>query len=140
MSLAPSSFWSCVYCVTFAQPKMKRGSLHITSNPFYQVFVLLIAFGVLMIAGSVYSHETVAADQTEQGTDGEESEKGLKLSIQEAVTHTVQVSVAFQSFLIVVLPELKEVKYRKNTSNWLPLANAKQIRVLFRLIISPNAP
>lgn len=119
---------------------MKSGSSHITSNPFYQVFVLLIAFGVLMIAGSVYAQETIAADQTEQGAEEEDSETGLKFSIPEAVTHTVQVSVAFQSFLIVVLPELKEVKFQENASNWLPLANAKQIRVLFRLIISPNAP
>lgn len=119
---------------------MKRGNSHITSNPFYQVFVLLIAFGVLMIAGSVYSQESIAVDQTEQEADGEESETGLKFSIQEAVTHSVQVSVSFQSFLIVVLPELKEVKFHESASNWLPLANAKQIRVLFRLIISPNAP
>lgn len=120
---------------------MKSDKSHITSNPFYQVFVLLIAFGVLMIAGSANSHETTALDSTEQGTDGEEDpENGLKFSIQEAVTHTIQVSVAFQSFLIVVLPELKEVKFEEGASNKLSLANTEQIRVLFRLIISPNAP
>ena len=121
--------------------KMKSDFSHITSNPLKKVFVLLIAFGVLMIAGSTYTHETQAIAKTEQGTDGEEeSEGGLKFSIHQAVTHTVQVSVAFQSFLIVVLPELKEVKFEDGTFNRLPLANAKQIRVLFRLIISPNAP
>ena len=120
---------------------MKRGPSHIVANPVYRVFVLCIAFGVLLIAGSDYSHETTIADHSERGTDGEEEpEHGLKLSIQEAVTHTVQVSVAFQSFLIVVLPELREVKFGEDHSNGLLLANAKQIRVLFRLIISPNAP
>lgn len=121
---------------------MKSGKSHITSNPFYQVFVLMIAFGVLMIAGSTNTYQVKEFAKTEQGeNDGEEqSETGLNFSIPEAVTHTIQVSVAFQSFLIVVLPELREVKFEENTSNWLSLANAKQIRVLFRLIISPNAP
>ncbi len=120
---------------------MNRDKPHITSNPFYQVFVLLIAFGVLMIAGSSNIYEENEIASTEQGTDGEgKSETGLKFSIQEAVTNTIQVSVAFQSFLIVVLPELREVKFEEDASNRLPLANTKQIRVLFRLIISPNAP
>ena len=94
-----------------------------------------------MIAGSVNSHQTKEIANVEQGNEeGEESDNGFQLSIHEAVTHSVQVSVAFQSFLIVVLPELGEITYEEDTPNVLPLANAKQIRVLFRLIISPNAP
>lgn len=120
---------------------MKSGFSHITLNPLCRIFVLLIAFGVLFIAGSVHTQGAQEIAKTEQGADGEEeSDAGSKLSLQQAVTHTVQVSVAFQSFLIVVLPELKEVTFEESASNWLPLANAKQIRVLFRLIISSNAP
>ena len=138
MILRFSEFLALRYlCVS----KMKSAPSHITSNPLIKVFVLLIAFGVLMIAGSTFTHESQAITKTEQGTDGEEeSDDGLKFSIHQAVTHTVQVSVAFQSFLIVVLPELNEVKFEEGASNGLPLVNAKQIRVLFRLIISPNAP
>lgn len=106
------------------------------------MFILMIAFGILMISGTVYdtptSEEIV---KTEQGHDDkEQSESGLRFSIQEAVTHTVQVSVSFQSFLIVVLPELGEITFGKCDINWSPLTNAKQVKILFRMIISPNAP
>ncbi|WP_258099364.1 hypothetical protein [Marinoscillum pacificum] len=75
---------------------------------------------------------------TEKSDESKESDVSLKAF--DAITSSVQVSLEQSFILIDVLPDLEEVKeeYSEVVENF-PSPN-KALKILFRRIISPNAP
>lgn len=119
---------------------MSGRTKNIVSRPFYQLLGVVVALSILLISGvptyqDVDSHDV----QTEQ-TSEDDAPEGLTFSFNEAVTSSIQFSVSFQSFLIVALPDFLEVNIEGRPDSGLSEVNPKKILVLFRLIISPNAP
>ena len=119
---------------------MSKENKHIVFHPIFRALGLFFAIGILMLSGMADTQPVYEADTTEQASDEESPEEIPAFSIDEAVTSSLQFSVAFQSFLIVALPEFSTTQFEGYAINWLSQLNPEQVRVLFRLIISPNAP
>ena len=112
-----------------------------TEHPFLKVLGILLALCLILVSEiSVYQADQQVAQQTEQEQPEDSSESGLMLGINKAVTSTIQYSVSFQSILIVALPEFEEVRFESAALDRFLQSNTKKVKVLFRSIISPNAP
>lgn len=80
--------------------------------------------------------ETLQVDQS--ADDDQQSEVVLKAF--DAITSSVQINLNQEFFLIDVLPELEELSEETGNAQESVLAGNKVLKVLFRRIISPNAP
>ncbi|WP_421873592.1 hypothetical protein [Marinoscillum sp.] len=79
-----------------------------------------------------------AQEQAEKGDENEEADVALKAF--DAITSSIQVSLEHSFTLIDVLPDVEEVKEEFSViKEGLP-ASDKVLKILFRRIISPNAP
>lgn len=124
----------------FAVFKMKRQKKHTHFTLFSQLLGLFLALTVLVISGTPENQYTEQNNVNTEQSDDDHSTEGPVIKIDEAVTSSAQFSVAFQSFLIVALPDFVEQRFEGQSIDWLISVNPKKIKVLFRLIISPNAP
>lgn len=99
---------------------------------------LLLAFVSLLTVAPVPSPATNAPVAQEQGTDREADAD--KLQAFEAITSPINFSLTQDFFLIEVLPELKESDQSLPDETQAAPTVSKVLKVLFRRIISPNAP
>lgn len=77
-------------------------------------------------------------EQAENSDENEEADETLKAF--DAITSSIQVSLEHSFTLIDVLPDMEEVKEGfSEIKEGLP-ASDKVLKILFRRIISPNAP
>ena len=94
------------------------------------------------IVNTQYAQDTsINADQSEESAENQQSEEENTTSLSEAVqTGSVQINLDFSNVLldVVLLDKLQHI--RANIVDQFSIAQSKSIKLLFRTIISPNAP
>ncbi|MEM7297201.1 MAG: hypothetical protein AAF391_02920 [Bacteroidota bacterium] len=103
--------------------------------------VLLGLFiGFVVLAQNTISVQSQQHDDAQEQSDEDESEEKQLVLSQAVPSSTLQVNLDFQSFLLeeVTLDEEGE-EQKASVLEWLPSAQ-KALKILFRRIISPNAP
>ncbi len=79
-----------------------------------------------------------SADQTEDTND--ESAPDQVIKAIDAINYSSQIHVSHHSILIEELPEVEEAIEAEIDQNVLVTSASKALKILFRRIISPNAP
>lgn len=78
-------------------------------------------------------------DKQENTTDSGDSEK-VVVKLTEAVQSTTSINLNFQSFLLDEVLQTEDSEEYETAADYFHEAIKKHVRILFRLIISPNAP
>lgn len=98
---------------------------------------LLVGFTSLAMSTIALPQVEIAQSDDDQG---EEKESDLSIKAFDAITSSVQVTLDHSFFLIDVLPEMEEFDEDFTESQEALSAGNKVLKILFRRIISPNAP
>ncbi|MEQ9424231.1 MAG: hypothetical protein RJQ09_07435 [Cyclobacteriaceae bacterium] len=105
-------------------------------------YMVIAAFALVATCGSINEWQQAnfekAARQEQSSRDEQESEDTFIQSF-EVVAQSVQVTLQTPDFSIVEFLELDEDQVREYQAHF-KLATTQFFRVLFRVIISPNAP
>ena len=98
--------------------------------------------GVFVLTQSTFQVATTGdKHQQEQQKDSNQKGKEQQVKINEAVTSpTSQINLDFQSFLLEEVHFDEKNEDQKSSEGFLAGSSQKVLRVLFRRIISPNAP
>ncbi len=105
------------------------------------LFGVIVAFLAISTSTAQLSHYLCDGDkQEQQSTDDEQSEDQEIVKAFEAIPVTAQTSLNHEFLLLDILPELEEVDEEIISTETPEFAGSKVLRILFRRIISPNAP
>ncbi|MEO9474341.1 MAG: hypothetical protein ABJG41_02370 [Cyclobacteriaceae bacterium] len=118
---------------------MKKGD-----NIYAKLKQVLVIFGVLVGFCSMTVTDqwaTEAPQNVEQAADDDaEPKEGLTIKSLDAITYSSQISVNLQSILLEELPEAEAEEGDWVEDNFIVSNASKALKILFRRIISPNAP
>ena len=100
---------------------------------------LLVGVTSITVSTAPLPINAVAQEQSES-TEDQQEEGDVVLKAFDAITSSVQVSLEHSFTLIDVLPDIEEIKEEFSEIQESLPASDKALKILFRLIISPNAP
>jgi len=112
----------------------------IISKQIIQVGLGLL-IGLFVLVQSSHTQQDIRIKVVDKEQSDDSGQESQQLSLTEAVPFSVpQINLDFQSFLLEEVPFEKEPKEEDTgLDQWAPAAQ-KALKVLFRRIISPNAP
>ena len=99
-----------------------------------------ILIGFFAMNAEVYISTTSPSDKTEEKSATEEGTSNEVVKSFEAISSSSQISFSHEAIVVDELPEISEVEETETDGKRFFPPVSKALKILFRRIISPNAP